>query len=303
MLITRFMTPDGVGEVLDFMPVIEGKPTDRHRLVRHLRVARGTMQFVMDLQPRFDYGRARHTVEVSEDGAVFRSDNGMELTLHSTGDRNAPAAGATVERAGDGLHATFTMREGESGRGVVLESMGGKPQRLPTAELDRLADDTAAYWKGWLARSTYTGRWREMVDRSAMTLKLMTYEPTGAPVAAATLGLPEQAGGERNWDYRFTWIRDGSLSMHALANLGYLDEAAKFARLAQGPGHRERGWQRLQPAEDHVPGRRLLRPHRGDPGPLRGLARIPPGAHRQRRRRPAPARHLRRGHGRLPDRR
>ena len=131
---------------------IEGQPTDRHRLVRHLRVARGTMQFVLDLQPRFDYGRARHTVEVSEDGAVFRSDNGMELTLYSTGERNAPAAGATVERAGDGLHATFTMREGESGRGVVLESMGGKPQRLPTAELERLAEDTAAYWKGWLAR-------------------------------------------------------------------------------------------------------------------------------------------------------
>jgi pentatricopeptide repeat protein len=120
------------------------------------------------------------------------------------------------------------MREGESGRGAVLESMGGPPQQLATAELQRLATDTAAYWKGWLARSTYTGRWREMVDRSAMTLKLMTYEPTGAPVAAATLGLPEQAGGERNWDYRFTWIRDGSLSMHALAGLGYLDEAAKF---------------------------------------------------------------------------
>ena len=230
MLITRFMTPDGVGEVLDFMPVIQGKPTDRHRLVRHLRVARGTMQFVMDLQPRFNYGRSKHTVEVSNDGAVFRSDTGTELTLHSTGHRDAAQGGASVERAGDGLRATFTMREGQSSRGVVLESMGGAPQTLPPAELDRLADDTAAYWKGWLARSAYTGRWREMVDRSAITLKLMTYEPTGAPVAAATLGLPEQTGGERNWDYRFTWIRDGSLTMHALTGLGYLDEAAKFGR-------------------------------------------------------------------------
>jgi len=228
LLITRFMTADGVGEVLDFMPTIEGEPTGRHRLVRRLRVARGTMQFVLDLQPRFDYGRSRHTVEVSAHGAVFRSDAGMELTLHSSGQPGEDRA--TVERAGDGLHATFTMREGDSARGVVLESAGGPPKRLPPAELDRLADDTAAFWKRWIGRSTYAGRWREMVDRSAMTLKLMTYEPTGAPVAAATLGLPEQAGGERNWDYRFTWIRDGSLSMHALAGLGYLDEAAKFGR-------------------------------------------------------------------------
>jgi pentatricopeptide repeat protein len=228
LLITRFMTPDGVGEVLDFMPVIEGEPTDRHRLVRRLRVARGTMKFVLDLQPRFDYGRARHTVEASENGAVFRSDNGMELTLHSSGQAGPGEDHATVEPVGDGLRATFTLREGDSARGVVLESAGGPPQRLPAAELDRLADDTAAFWKRWLSRSTYTGRWREMVDRSAITLKLMTYEPTGAPVAAATFGLPEQAGGERNWDYRFTWIRDGSLSMHALAGLGYVDEAAKF---------------------------------------------------------------------------
>jgi GH15 family glucan-1,4-alpha-glucosidase len=229
MLITRFLTPDGVGEVLDFMPIIEGKPTDRHRLVRHLRVARGTMKFEVEIQPRFNYGRTSHTVEVvSEDGAVFRTADGMELTLHLAGDRGV-AEGAQAERVGDGLRATFTMREGESGAGVVLESMGGAPKRLPRAELERLADDTGNYWKAWLGRSTYTGRWREMVTRSAMTLKLMTYEPTGAPVAAATFGLPEETGGERNWDYRFTWIRDGSLTMHALANLGYLDEAAKFA--------------------------------------------------------------------------
>ena len=228
MLITRFMTADGVGEVMDFMPVIEGsEPTDRHRLVRQLRVARGSMRFVIDLQPRFDYGRAEHTVEVSENGAVFRTAAGMELTLHTAGRRSAREGGATPEHTGSGLRATITLREGETG-GLVLESMGGQPQALPPAELQRLADDTAEYWKAWLGRSSYTGRWREMVTRSAMTLKLLTYQPTGAPVAAATLGLPEQAGGERNWDYRFTWIRDGSLTMHALASLGYQEEAAQF---------------------------------------------------------------------------
>ena len=228
MLITRFMTPDGVGEVLDFMPVIEGAPTDRHRLVRHLRVARGTMEFQVDVQPRFDYGRASHSVDITDSGAVFRTAGGMELTLHTSSLGSPAERRAAVERVGDGLRATITMREGESGRGVVLESMGGQPRVIKPAELQQLADDTAAYWKAWLNRSTYTGRWREMVTRSAMTLKLMTYEPTGAPLAAATLGLPEQAGGERNWDYRFTWIRDGSLTMHALSNLGYLQEAARF---------------------------------------------------------------------------
>jgi GH15 family glucan-1,4-alpha-glucosidase len=227
MLITRFMTPDGVGEVQDFMPVIEGKPTEKHRLVRMLKVARGTMRFKIDLQPRFDYGRAKHTVEVTEHGALFRSDS-MELTLHTSG-RRAPGdpEAAEVARAGDGLRAIITMQEGQTG-GLVLESMGGQPRSLRPSDITRLADDTARYWRNWLNRSSYQGRWRDMVTRSAMTLKLLTYEPTGAPVAAPTLGLPEQAGGERNWDYRYTWIRDGSLSMHALAGLGYLDEAAKF---------------------------------------------------------------------------
>jgi GH15 family glucan-1,4-alpha-glucosidase len=229
MLITRFMAAGGVGEVLDFMPIIEGEPTDRHRLVRHLRVARGTMQFEMEIQPRFNYGRTSHTIEASEAGAVFRAEDGTHLTLHTARRRGVEAEGrAQAERVGDGIRATFTLREGDSGAGVVLESMGGPPRAMSGEELTRLADDTTAYWKAWLGRSSYRGRWRETVDRSAMTLKLLTYEPTGAPVAAATFGLPEQAGGERNWDYRFTWIRDGSLTMHALGRLGYLEEAAKF---------------------------------------------------------------------------
>jgi GH15 family glucan-1,4-alpha-glucosidase len=224
ILITRFMSSDGVGEVVDFMPVITGRATDRHRLVRELRVARGTMTFAMDLQPRFDYARRKHTVEVSENGAVFRGGD-QELTLHTLG---AQGAGATVlKRQGRGLRAAWTLKEGQS-TGVVLESMGGAPRRLPPGEVTRLSADTAAFWRGWLSKSTYTGRWREMVARSAMTLKLMTYAPTGAPVAAPTAGLPEQVGGERNWDYRFTWIRDASFSIYALLGLGFREEAAAF---------------------------------------------------------------------------
>jgi GH15 family glucan-1,4-alpha-glucosidase len=227
ILITRFMTPDGVGELLDFMPVIEGKATGRHRLVRMLRVARGTMAFRLDLQPRFDYGRAKHKIEITENGAVMRS-AGLDLTLHTVAGRNSGEKNEEMKRSGDGLTAVRTLREGETG-GVVLESAAGKPRRMPPGEIARLSDDTAEFWRGWLRRGTYTGRWREMVSRSAMTLKLLTYQPTGAPVAAATAGLPEQVGGERNWDYRYTWVRDGSFSIYALLGLGYREEAAKFA--------------------------------------------------------------------------
>jgi GH15 family glucan-1,4-alpha-glucosidase len=228
MLITRFMTPDGVGEVLDFMPVVHGRPTDRHRLVRQLRVARGIMRFVIELEPRFGYGRGQHAIEVSETGARFRAADGMELTLHTAGRRARSDGGAPIEQTGTGLRAEFTLREGQTG-GVMLESMGGAPRAMPPEEITRLAEQTGRFWRSWLGGSTYTGRWREMVSRSAITLKLLTYAPTGAPVAAATFGLPEQAGGERNWDYRYTWIRDGSMSMHALAGLGYLEEATSFA--------------------------------------------------------------------------
>jgi GH15 family glucan-1,4-alpha-glucosidase len=228
MLITRFMTADGVGEVTDFMPIAGNRPTGRHRLVRLIRVVRGSMRFVLEIKPRFDYGRLPHKLETTDEGAVFHAD-GLELTVHSVGPRGTKPEerGLTVERVGDDLRLLRTLREGETA-GVLLESMGGKPRRLPAGELDRLAEDTAQYWRDWLRRSTYTGRWREIVTRSAMTLKLMTYAPSGALVAAPTTGLPEQTGGERNWDYRYTWIRDSSFSVYALLGLGYVEEAAAF---------------------------------------------------------------------------
>ncbi|HEY3878054.1 MAG TPA: glycoside hydrolase family 15 protein [Trebonia sp.] len=230
MLITRFLTADGVGEVTDFMPVAGQTSTDRHRLVRVVRVVRGSMRFVLDLRPRFDYGRAPHTLKVTDDGALFQAGD-MELTLHAAGDPgSAPDAERFgVERLGDDLRVTATLHEGQAS-GMVLESMGGEPRRLALAELEALAAGTASFWRNWVHRSTYRGRWREMVARSAITLKLMTYAPSGAIVAAPTAGLPEQVGGERNWDYRYTWVRDGSFSVYALLGLGYADEAAAFAR-------------------------------------------------------------------------
>jgi GH15 family glucan-1,4-alpha-glucosidase len=229
ILVTRFMTPDGVGEVHDFMPVAGRQATDRHRLVRNIKVVRGTMKFRIEIHPRFNYGRTPHKLEYSEHGLMFHAD-GMQLSVQGivpigTTLRQMDLA---IEPDGQGLKWTRTLHEGEIA-GIVLESMGGVPdQFMAPEEAQRLADDTARFWSDWVRRSSYTGRWREMVSRSAMTLKLMTYAPTGALVAAPTTGLPEQVGGERNWDYRYTWIRDASFSIYALLGLGYLEEAAMF---------------------------------------------------------------------------
>jgi GH15 family glucan-1,4-alpha-glucosidase len=241
ILITRFMTADGVGELVDFMPVVTGRATDRHRVVRIMRVPRGTMRFGMSLQPRFDYGRAKHKTELSAYGAVMRSDN-SRLTVHITGSSGSGSGknGSALQRQGNGLRASWTLHEGDTA-GVMIESMAGAPRRVQMGELTRLLDETSQFWRDWVHRSTYTGRWREVVSRSAITLKLLTYAPSGAPVAAVTAGLPEDPGGERNWDYRYTWIRDASFSIYALLGLGYLDEANAFGtwlrdRLAEHKG-------------------------------------------------------------------
>jgi GH15 family glucan-1,4-alpha-glucosidase len=229
ILITRFMTSDGVGEVVDFMPILEGKATDRHRLVRLVRMVRGTMRFRIEIQPRFDYGRKSHKLELYDpDGALFASDD-LTLTLHRAdlAGRSPHEEGTSLEREGEGLRLTKTLREGAVA-GVVMESAGGPPRLVNPQELVELFDDTVRFWRGWLGRSTYSGRWKEQISRSAMTLKLMTYAPSGGLVAAPTAALPEQVGGERNWDYRYTWIRDASFSVYALLGLGYTDEAAAF---------------------------------------------------------------------------
>ncbi|MFI7425490.1 glycoside hydrolase family 15 protein [Micromonospora sp. NPDC049836] len=227
ILITRFLSADGVGELVDFMPVAGDQATDRHRLVRILRVVRGSMRFRVDCRPRFNYGRDRHEMEMHRNCTVFRTPT-HSLTLNVV--RYAERLTETYEyrRSEEGVCVVATLREGEAG-GVVLETGSPEPPRAyAPAEVDDLQVETEEFWRRWLDRSRYTGRWREMVERSAITLKLMTYAPTGALIAAPTAGLPEQIGGPRNWDYRYTWIRDASFSVHALLGLGFAEEAQRY---------------------------------------------------------------------------
>lgn len=227
VLVTRYLTEEGVGEVLDFMPVAQGPATDRHRLVRMVRVVRGSMQFRFEIEPRFDYGRQSHKTEVTEQGVIFHGPD-LTLTLHRVGQPVRSADDSDeIGEDGRGIKLVRTLAAGQTS-GAVLESGGVAPREHTQEEIQGLLDDTIRYWGDWLAKSTYRGRWREMVNRSAMTLKLMTYAPTGALVAAPTAALPEQVGGERNWDYRYTWIRDASFSVYALLGLGYTEEAEAF---------------------------------------------------------------------------
>lgn len=229
VLVTRFMTEAGTGEVVDFMPVTGAKATDRHRLVRMLRCVRGSMTFEGEIAPRFDYGRQPHELHFTEHGALFTSKD-MDfaaLAVHAVREPRDERLLNIIPDDND-LRFTLTLRAGQQ-RGLVMESSpGGPPREVPVAEFGQLFDETVQFWRSWLGRSTYAGRWREAVERSAVTLKLMTYAPTGALVAAPTTGLPEQLGGERNWDYRFTWIRDASFSVYALLGLGFREEATAF---------------------------------------------------------------------------
>ncbi|WP_432180445.1 glycoside hydrolase family 15 protein [Streptomyces sp. NBC_00063] len=228
ILVTRFMTEAGAGEVIDFMPVTGTTVTSRHRLVRLVRCVRGSMTFEVEIAPRFDYGRTAHRLRITEHGAVFAADDGTELTVHPIREpQDARLTDAITARESD-LYFSMTLEAGQQ-RGMVLEAGAARPPaEVREAEHRQLFEETATFWRSWLSQSRYTGRWRETVERSAITLKLMTFAPSGALVAAPTAALPEQLGGERNWDYRFTWIRDASFSVYALLGLGFTEEARAF---------------------------------------------------------------------------
>jgi GH15 family glucan-1,4-alpha-glucosidase len=220
VLITRFFTDNGVAEQQAFMPIARtGEERHRHRLIRRIVCVRGGLRFRLELQPRFNYGRDSHATHQHEHGVVFESDT-LCLALQAT----TPFACDD-----EGVHSEFSLDAGQSVT-FVLEQVerGYVPRRYEEEETREAYERTIVFWRKWLSQSQYRGRWREMVQRSALTLKLLTYQPTGAIVAAPTTSLPETIGGTRNWDYRYTWIRDAAFSLYGLLRLGFTEEAGSF---------------------------------------------------------------------------
>jgi GH15 family glucan-1,4-alpha-glucosidase len=223
ILLTRFQGAEAVGEVIDFMvPETSGTGRARDLLVRQARAVRGRVTFELACHPAFDYGRAPHAVRlVTGVGAVFESSAGR-CVLRSD-------VALKVEESG--VAATFTLEEGQ---GVDIElEWNGEVRPLAEGETEELFTRTSDFWQNWVSQSRYRGRWREMVQRSALVLKLLVYHPTGALVAAPTTSLPEQLGGGRNWDYRYSWLRDAAFTIYALMTLGFLEEAASFMEWVQ----------------------------------------------------------------------
>lgn len=219
ILITRFLHADGIGEIEDYMPVgaADAAPD---QLVRRVRVVRGKVSFHLECSPAFDYARAVPQIHLGEHGAHFES---PDLTL-------GLASSVPLHRIAAGVVADFTLDEGESIT-FVLRRLATEHSltRCPgVGQAEDLFRATVDFWRRWISRCAYSGRWREIVQRSALTLKLLSFEPTGAIVAAPTCSLPESLGGQRNWDYRYTWIRDAAFTLYGLLRIGFTEEAARF---------------------------------------------------------------------------
>lgn len=229
VLLTRFLNEEGVGEISDFMPIARGSSIQvHHAIVRQVRCVRGEMSFRFECRPAFDYARASHKLTIRSARAVFTAP-GLKLVLTGT---------QPFGRDGNNITSVFTLKANECAT-YILQHLEERRENTgftidhPAAFGTTALNETLAYWKHWVSRCRYRGRWREMVVRSALAMKLLTFEPTGAIVAAPTSSLPEIIGGVRNWDYRYTWIRDAAFTIRAFLLLGYTEEATAFINWLQ----------------------------------------------------------------------
>jgi GH15 family glucan-1,4-alpha-glucosidase len=220
VLLTRFLRQDGVGEVVDFMPVRDERQctVKTHEIVRIVRAVRGAVRFRLECRPALNYARDAHTVERIGGGVLFSS-AGCRLVLLGPIHLEMDESGAWCE---------FELHPGDSASFILRYLEKGKDLDTSAPDCQAEMGHTVRFWREWLDKCTYEGRWRERIIRSALVLKLLTYRPTGAIVAAPTCSLPEEIGGGRNWDYRYTWIRDAAFTVYAFLRIGFTEEAAAF---------------------------------------------------------------------------
>lgn len=246
VLITRFAQEKCVAQVIDFMPVATGGqahlavhvPT----IVRQVTCVRGEVEMRMECYPAFNYGRTPHRITRATHGAYFDAADGTRMALTVPGEYKVEHGGVVYD---------FTLKEGES-KAFLFYPVRDHESDVDVAPpdqrgVDALLHRTVEYWQNWISRTTYRGRWREMVERSLLTLKLLTYQPTGAIVAAPTCSLPEDLGGVRNWDYRYTWLRDAAFTVYAFMRMGHTDEAQAFMHWLAQRIHEVKPGKGLQP--------------------------------------------------------
>lgn len=222
ILVTRFHTAAGVVELTDFMPLQASRSANEPSwLVRRVCAVSGTSQIKLRCLPALNFATQKpEKIEIDDQGALFQS---AALSIHV-------ASTVKLKAQESGVVADFTLRQSESASFILSEvrDRSGIPTPFTERSLDHLEDATASYWRQWLSKCTYKGRWRELVHRSALMLQLLSYAPSGAIVAAPTCSLPEWIGGDRNWDYRYNWIRDAGYTIYALERIGLFDEAGYF---------------------------------------------------------------------------
>ena len=228
ILETTFHTATGVFTVTDFMPIHprdekgrHGQDVDtEHRIVRRFRCVSGEVSFRVAIFPTFDYARAEARVVYRARGAIVFEAGNHALHAHHTGEHNEHDRGVAIR---------FVLRAGETSSVVLSYARAGHQLEALAAEsVEDALERTRKYWEEWSRTLEYSGERADLVLRSALALKLLIFEPTGAIIAAPTTSLPEWIGGTRNWDYRYTWVRDSSLTLIALMELGYFGEARDF---------------------------------------------------------------------------
>lgn len=219
VLITRFLSEEGMAEITDFMPV-EGIYAE-NCLVRRVKSIRGNNTFKLHCAPRFNYGRSRHRIIHQVKSILFIGEGGDGLAL-----KLMSSVPLQIEQ--EDAVATFTLKPGEIAHFIFGRVSDTEKIDDLDEHVERSLFETIAYWRKWISNSNYKGRWQEAVNRSALILKLMTSKKHGSIIAAATFSLPEQVGGDKNWDYRYMWIRDAAFSIYALIRLGFTKEASKF---------------------------------------------------------------------------